>query len=162
MAQRIGEILVDRGYISKEQLIEALDVQQQRGGKLGNVIMQMGLISEQQIIDALSTQFGIPIIDLVKTQTGIIPTPIVPQNLARRLMVLPLWERNGILTIVITDPTRLRDLEEIRAITGCEIEPYLATASAVIDAMDRPYWTLQMSEEFQRLVEELEAPAVRT
>ena len=154
MALRLGEILVGRGCISKEQLEQVLDIQREEGGRLGQVLIRMGLISEHQILEALSTQFDIPIIDLEKTQAGSILVGVVPLNLARRLLVLPLWERDGILTVALADPTRLQDLEEIRMITGYEIKPYLATVSAVTEGIDKPYNALRTLE-LQRFVEEL-------
>jgi type IV pilus assembly protein PilB len=159
MAPRLGEILVGRGCISEEQLKKALHIQQQEGGKLGSVLVRMGLISEQQIVEALSTQFDIPIIDLKKAQVGSIFMGLVPRSLARRLMVLPLWERDGVLTVALADPTRLQDLEEIRRITGCEVEPRLTTPSAVNEAIDKPFNSLR-TPELQRIVQELETSSV--
>jgi type IV pilus assembly protein PilB len=160
MAIRLGEILVKMGRINEEQLAEALKVQTQEGGKLGQVLIRMGLISEQQILFALSKQFDIPVIDLEQVEVGENVTTLVPVTLARRLMIMPIRQDGGVLTIALGDPTRLHDLvKDVKLLTGCEIEPYLATESSVIEAIEKRYETSH-AVEMQQFVTDFGTPDV--
>jgi len=159
MAIRLGELLVRLGRITEKQLLEALDLQKEEGGRLGQILIQMGLMSEKQIVCALSKQFGIPVIDLEKTEVSENVVKMVPLAVARRFTMIPIRESDGILTIAIADPTLVFDLKEVKLLTGCEIDPHLACESEINDAIEKQYETAEVEQpEVNQFVADLQIP----
>lgn len=132
--------------ITEQQLIEALKVQKNEGGKLGEVIVKMGFITEKGILDALSDQFGIPKINLDQTEIDESVIGLIPLNTIRRFHIMPVRRTNNTLTIAISDPTKAFDLKEIKFATNLDIEPLLASESAIERAIETHYETNHAAE----------------
>jgi type IV pilus assembly protein PilB len=127
--------------ITEQQLIEALKVQKNEGGKLGEVIVKMNFITEKGILEALSDQFGIPQINLDQTEIDESVIPLIPLNTIRRFHIMPIRQVDNILTIAMSDPTKAFDLKEIKLLTGLAIEPRLASENAISKAIETHYET---------------------
>jgi type IV pilus assembly protein PilB len=132
--------------ITEQQLIEALKVQKNEGGKLGEVIVKMNFITEKGILEALSDQFGIPQINLDQTEIDTDVIPLIPLNTIRRFHIMPIRKVNNMLTIAISDPTKAFDLKEIKLLTGLDIEPLLASENAISKAIETHYETNHAAE----------------
>jgi type IV pilus assembly protein PilB len=132
--------------ITEQQLIEALKVQKNEGGKLGEVIVKMNFITEKGILEALSDQFGIPQINLDQTEIDQDVIPLIPLNTIRRFHIMPIRNVNNMLTIAISDPTKAFDLKEIKLLTGLDIEPLLASENAIAKAIETHYETNHAAE----------------
>jgi type IV pilus assembly protein PilB len=132
--------------ITEQQLIEALKVQKNEGGKLGEVIVKMNFITEKGILEALSDQFGIPQINLDQTEIDPDVIPLIPLNTIRRFHIMPIRNVNNMLTIAISDPTKAFDLKEIKLLTGLDIEPLLASENAIAKAIETHYETNHAAE----------------
>jgi type IV pilus assembly protein PilB len=132
--------------ITEQQLIEALKVQKNEGGKLGEVIVKMNFITEKGILEALSDQFGIPQINLDQTEIDVDVLPLIPLNTIRRFHIMPIRQVNNMLTIAISDPTKAFDLKEIKLLTGLDIEPLLASENAIAKAIETHYETNHAAE----------------
>jgi len=141
MPLRLGDLLVKMSRITEQQLIEALKVQKNEGGKLGEVIVKMNFITEKGILEALSDQFGIPQINLDQTEIDVDVLPLIPLNTIRRFHIMPIHQVNNMLTIAISDPTKAFDLKEIKLLTGLDIEPLLASENAIAKAIETHYET---------------------
>ena len=141
MPLRLGDLLVKMSRITEQQLIEALKVQKNEGGKLGEVIVKMNFITEKGILEALSDQFGIPQINLDQTEIDVDVLPLIPLNTIRRFHIMPIRQVNNMLTIAISDPTKAFDLKEIKLLTGLDIEPLLASENAIAKAIETHYET---------------------
>jgi type IV pilus assembly protein PilB len=146
MPLRLGDLLVKMSRITEQQLIEALKVQKNEGGKLGEVIVKMNFITEKGILEALSDQFGIPQINLDQTEIEEAVLPLVPLNTIRRFHIMPIRQVNNMLTIAISDPTKAFDLKEIKLLTGLDIEPLLASENAIAKAIETHYETNHAAE----------------
>ncbi len=146
MPLRLGDLLVKMSRITEQQLIEALKVQKNEGGKLGEVIVKMNFITEKGILEALSDQFGIPQINLDQTEIDPDVIPIIPLNTIRRFHIMPIRQVNNMLTIAISDPTKAFDLKEIKLLTGLDIEPLLASENAISKAIETHYETNHAAE----------------
>ncbi len=146
MPLRLGDLLVKMSRITEQQLIEALKVQKNEGGKLGEVIVKMGFITEKGILDALSDQFGIPKINLDQAEIDESVTTLIPLNTIRRFHIMPIRRANNTLTIAISDPTKAFDLKEIKFATNLDIEPLLASESAIERAIETYYETNHAAE----------------
>jgi len=146
MPLRLGDLLVKMSRITEQQLIEALKVQKNEGGKLGEVIVKMNFITEKGILEALSDQFGIPQINLDQTEIDQDVIPLIPLNTIRRFHIMPIRKVNNMLTIAISDPTKAFDLKEIKLLTGLDIEPLLASENAISKAIETHYETNHAAE----------------
>jgi len=146
MPLRLGDLLVKMSRITEQQLIEALKVQKNEGGKLGEVIVKMNFITEKGILEALSDQFGIPQINLDQTEIDVDVLPLIPLNTIRRFHIMPIRQVNNMLTIAISDPTKAFDLKEIKLLTGLDIEPLLASENAIAKAIETHYETNHAAE----------------
>jgi type IV pilus assembly protein PilB len=146
MPLRLGDLLVKMSRITEQQLIEALKVQKNEGGKLGEVIVKMNFITEKGILEALSDQFGIPQINLDQTEIDVDVLPLIPLNTIRRFHIMPIRQVNNMLTIAISDPTKAFDLKEIKLLTGLDIEPLLASENAISKAIETHYETNHAAE----------------
>ena len=148
MAERkkLGEILLEAGAISEKRLKEALEDQRKYGGKLGDILLDRGYISEKAFLRAVSQQLKIPAVDFTKS---IIPEQVihmVPQEIQEKHNVFPVatkrTPRGNVLILAMSDPTNVEVQDEIRFMTGYQIEPVIALES-VIRQIIRDYWYRQ-------------------
>jgi MshEN domain/Family of unknown function (DUF6982) len=138
--RRLGEILVERGFINQEDLKEALQVQRaQRGRLLGEVMVEMGLATRKMIAIALAIQFNVPFVDLSAQVVDPRLKILVPAELARQNICLPLSVQAGILTLAIPDPTNLRARDFVRQSTGMAIVVVVAPENEITRAIERYY-----------------------
>lgn len=137
----IGQLLVEAGYITEEQLSEALRQQKTTyaGEKLGEVLLKMGFVSETQVVHALSTRLKVPYIDLITAKIDIEAVKKIPEEVARKNTVIGYRIANGRLYVATNDPVNFYIFEELKITAGMEIHPMLATKSAINDAIDRAY-----------------------
>ncbi|HEX7139928.1 MAG TPA: ATPase, T2SS/T4P/T4SS family, partial [Vicinamibacterales bacterium] len=139
MPVRIGELLLKEKRISAEQLQQALNHQKSNGGKLGHNLVQMGLVKDEEITALLSKQYGVPSINL--TQFDIDPAVIklIPADTANKYQIVPLSRAGATLTIAMTDPTNVFAMDDIKFMTGYNVEPVVASETAVADAISKYY-----------------------
>ena len=142
MPVRIGELLLKEKRISPEQLQQALNHQKANGGKLGYNLVKMGLVKDEEITSLLSKQYGVPSINL--TQFDIDPTVIklIPAETAHKYQIIPLSRAGATLTIAMTDPTNVFAMDDIKFMTGYNVEPVVASETAVSDAILKYYPTV--------------------
>jgi type IV pilus assembly protein PilB len=139
MSVRLGEILVKESLITQEQLQKALDFQRANGGKLGSCLTKMGYITDDDITGVLSRQYGVPSINLRFYEIDPIIIKLIPQDTAQRYQVIPLSRVGSVLTIAMTDPTNVFAMDDIKFMTGFNVEPVVASESAIGDAISRFY-----------------------
>ena len=139
MSVRLGEILVKESLITQEQLQKALEFQRANGGKLGSCLTKMGFITDDDITGVLSRQYGVPSINLRFYEIDPIIIKLIPQDTAQRYQVIPLSRVGSVLTIAMTDPTNVFAMDDIKFMTGFNVEPVVASESAIGDAISRFY-----------------------
>src|SRR5688500_13440933 len=139
MAVRIGELLLKEKRITPAQLQEALSYQKSSGGKLGFNLVKLGFLKDEEITALLSKQYGVPSINL--TQFEIDPTIIklIPSETAHKYQIVPLSRSGATLTIAMTDPTNVFAMDDIKFMTGYNVEPVVASETAVLEAIERYY-----------------------
>jgi len=151
ISEKVGEILIGAGLLTKEQLGKALQVQRGTTKRLGEVLVELGLVSELDIASALSKQLGIP---MASAESGSL-TPrrdeglerLVPEEFARQHSVLPLARTEDTLTLACINPLDLIMLDNVGRMTRCEIHPVVATKSELEHAMGRLYGEGSMLQE---------------
>lgn len=137
----IGQLLLESGYITSEQLDKALIKQRENteGMKLGDVMLQMGLVSETQLAHALSAKLKVPFVDLTTTKIDIEAVKKIPESVARKNLTLAYKVQNGRLYVATNDPVNFYIFEELKITTGMDIRPMLATKSSILEMMNRAY-----------------------
>ena len=143
MAVRIGELLLREKRISPAQLQEALNAQKANGGKLGITLVKLGMVKDEDITALLSRQYGVPSIDLSKFEIDNSIIKLIPAETAQKYQVIPVTRTGATLTIAMTDPTNVFALDDIKFMTGYNVEPVVASESAVADAISRYYSTVR-------------------
>ena len=135
MSARIGDLLVKEGVITAAQLQQALEAQKKGGGRLGSVLVKLNFLSEEEVTTFLSRQYGVPSINLSYFDLDPTIAKLIPEDTARRYEVLPLSRVGSSLTIAMTDPTNVFAMDDIKFMTGFNIEPVVASEQAIQDAL---------------------------
>lgn len=141
--KKIGEILLSEGLISSEQLNNAIAVQKKKGGRIGEILVKEGVLTEEQIVIGLGKQMGVPYITMASGKLK----PVSEQNLsdlisyefAIKNICLPLSRTISSLTVVMFDPTDLILLDNLREMTGCDINPIIAPRTDILKAIEEFY-----------------------
>ncbi len=145
MSIRLGEILVKESLITQDQLQKALDFQRTNGGKLGSCLTRLGFITDDDITGVLSRQYGVPSINLKYYEIDPNVIKLIPQDTAARYQVIPLSRVGSVLTIAMTDPTNVFAMDDIKFMTGFNVEPVVASESAIAEAISRFYGAAALS-----------------
>ena len=156
MSVRLGEILLKESLITQDQLEKALEFQRSNGGKLGSCLTKMGFITDDDITGVLSRQYGVPSINLKYYEIDPNVIKLIPQDTALRYQVIPLSRVGSVLTIAMTDPTNVFAMDDIKFMTGFNVEPVVASESAIAEAISRFYGGSASShEELSSLMKDL-------
>jgi type IV pilus assembly protein PilB len=156
MSVRLGEILLKESLITQEQLQKALEFQRANGGKLGSCLTKMGFITDDDITGVLSRQYGVPSINLKFYEIDPNVIKLIPQDTALRYQVIPLSRVGSVLTIAMTDPTNVFAMDDIKFMTGFNVEPVVASESAIGEAITRFYGGSDAdSEELSKMMKDL-------
>src|SRR5689334_12330551 len=156
MSVRLGEILVKESLITQDQLQKALEFQRANGGKLGSCLTKMGFITDDDITGVLSRQYGVPSINLKYYEIDPNVIKLIPQDTALRYQVIPLSRVGSVLTIAMTDPTNVFAMDDIKFMTGFNVEPVVASESAIGEAISRFYGgTDANAEELSKMMKDL-------
>ena len=139
MSAKLGEILVRENLISPQHLREALDYQREHGGRLGFNLVKLGLISDDMITAVLSRQYGIPSVnlDLFTIEPSVLS--LIPQEVAQKHSVLPLSRVGATLTLAMVDPTNVFAMDDVKFMTGLNVEPVVVAEGAVQSAIAKYY-----------------------
>ncbi|MEY3173344.1 MAG: Type traffic warden ATPase [Planctomycetota bacterium] len=155
MAQRkLGQILVDLGYINDDQLWDILEEQKQSPGQpIGQVAVRMGLVNQRQVTEALAEQWGMPLVNLEETTIQPNVLEIVPQTMAEMYKIMPVSMKNNVLTVAMADPQNVGILDDLRNFLGHEIRGAVSSAPDVEAAIARYY--ADREESIEDVIEQL-------
>src|SRR5438270_3404060 len=141
MSQRLGDLLVREKIISSKQLEKAIRVQRESGpnARLGSTLVSLGFVSDEEVTNFLSRQYGVPAINLQYFEIDASVVKLIPVETAKRYQILPLSRVGASLTIAMVDPTNVFAMDDIKFMTGFNIEPVVASESAIMEAIDKAY-----------------------
>jgi type IV pilus assembly protein PilB len=139
MPVRIGELLLKEKRITPDQLQQALNHQKANGGKLGYNLVKMGVVKDEEITALLSKQYGVPSINLTQFEIDPGVIKLIPADTATKYQIVPLSRAGATLTIAMTDPTNVFAMDDIKFMTGYNVEPVVASETAVIEAIAKYY-----------------------
>src|SRR5688500_20112231 len=139
MAVRIGELLLKEKRITAEQLQEALNYQRQNGGKLGLNLIKLGFVKDDEVTALLNRQYGVRSIALGEFEIDPAVIKLVPAETAQKYQIVPLSRSGATLTIAMTDPTNVFAMDDIKFMTGYNVEPVVASETGVLEAIEKYY-----------------------
>nr|MDQ3040777.1 Flp pilus assembly complex ATPase component TadA [Acidobacteriota bacterium] len=139
MSSKLGEILVREKLISSQQLREALEYQRTSGGRLGLNLVNLGIISDDVITAVLSRQYGVPTINLALFQIEEETIRLISQEVALKYSVLPISKVGATLTLAMADPTNVFAMDDIKFMTGLNVEPVIASEASLVIAIGKYY-----------------------
>lgn len=137
--RKLGQILVDMGYLTDDQLWDVLEEQKQSSGLIGQVAVRMGMVTEGQVTEALAEQWGMPVINLAETNIPNTVLELVPQTMAEIYKIMPVSLRNDILTVAMADPQNVAALDDLRNFLGNEVQGAVSSIADVEEAIARYY-----------------------
>ena len=156
MPIKLGELLVKENLISPQQLQEALTYQKQHGGKLGYNLVKLGFVKDEEITGLLSRQYGVPAINLARFEIDGAVIKLVPAETAQKYQIIPLSRAGANLTIAMVDPTNVFAMDDIKFMTGYNVEPVVASETAIMESIDKYYGSahsMQLKEVMSELAE---------
>ncbi len=143
MSQRLGDLLVREKVITQQQLEQALKAQRDGNCRLGSALVKLGFLTEEDVTNFLSRQYGVPAINLSYFEVDQAVIKLVPHETAKRYQILPLSRVGASLTIAMVDPTNVFAMDDIKFMTGFNIEPVVASETAIMDGIDKAYNTVE-------------------
>jgi type IV pilus assembly protein PilB len=155
MSSRLGEILIKENLITSDQLRQALAHQKANGGRLGTCLMKLGFISDDEITGVLSRQYGVPSINLKYYEVDAAVIKLIPQDTAVRYQIVPLSRVGSTLTIAMTDPTNVFAMDDIKFMTGFNVEPVVASETAIAEAISKFYGEAESEEALTKVMKDL-------
>jgi type IV pilus assembly protein PilB len=147
-------MLVSSGKIDNDQLEGALAEQQKQGGRLGTHLVKLGFLEDEELVEFLSQRYGVPAINLHEVEVDESIIKIIPPDVARKYTILPVSKAGARLTIAMVDPTNVFAMDDIKFMTGYNVEPVVTSESALRDAIDRYYGSTH-SIELKKVMEDI-------
>jgi len=160
--KRLGDILIDSGFLTAAELAEALSAQQGTDKRLGEVIVSMGLLSELDILRAISSQYDIPIIDLQNVDIDPEATKTVTEQYCEENLVIPIGYEEGKLVIALYDPLNILVTDDLRFRTGNEVIAMLAPKQSIKEAIKMNFGKEVAQKAAADLAEDLDIEAMRS
>ncbi len=139
MSAKLGEILIRENLITSQQLREALDYQRTSGGRLGSNLIKLGIISDEVITSVLSGQYGVPSINLDLFEIEQETVHLISQEVASKYSVMPISKVGATLTMAMADPTNVFAMDDIKFMTGLNVEPVVASEASIQSAIVNYY-----------------------
>ena len=127
----LGQVLLEKGLINQEQLDEALRVQKSTTEQIGRILVDLNYVQERDVLRAQAEQLGIPFLELDRVSVDDDVAKAIPQSLVQRYSAVPIRRNGNRLTVAMVDPSNVFALDDIRLITGYEIDPMLAAADDI-------------------------------
>ena len=154
MSQRLGDLLVREKVITPEQLEQATKVQKETRCRLASALVKLGFLSDEDVTNFLSRQYGVPAINLSYFEIDPAVVKLIPYETAKRYQILPLSRVGASLTIAMVDPTNVFAMDDIKFMTGFNIEPVVASESSIIEGIDKAYGTSK-EEELEQVMQSI-------
>lgn len=145
--KRLGDILVDVGFITEDELQQALEKQKGSDKRLGEVLKEMKLVTEEDVMEALEYQLGIPQVNLKKFIIDSEIIKMIPQSMAERHKAIPIKRRGDNLTVAMADPLDVMAIDDIRIKTGCEVMPVIASGEEIERSIEQHFGSEEVVDE---------------
>ncbi|SDB95635.1 type IV pilus assembly protein PilB [Pelagirhabdus alkalitolerans] len=139
LKKRLGDLLIEVGAITSDQLSRALEIQKDSGKKLGEILIEQRFITESELIEVLEFQLSIPHVELERYFIDPEIPMLISETLAKRHQVLPIKRKEDTITLAMSDPLNLYAIEDVEIATGLSVEPVIVTRKDISDSLDQYY-----------------------
>src|SRR5262249_37335670 len=136
MAVKLGEMLIKAGLLTPQKLQGALEYQKTNGGKLGLNLVKLGVVTGEDMHRVPSQQYGVPAINLTKVEIDATVVKLIPSEVAQKYLIIPVSRTGATVTIAMVDPTNVFAMDDIKFMTGYNVEPVVASEVAIKEAID--------------------------
>jgi len=137
--KQLGEILVDRGVLSRVKLEEVLAYQKEKSILFGEALVQLKLATEEDVVQALTCQYGFPYLPLANYEIAPEVISSVAVNLCKQYCLVPIDKIGRSLTLAMANPLNIQALEEVEKATNCSVQAFVSTATEITNAINRYY-----------------------
>lgn len=137
--KQLGELLIERGVITKSQLDKALEVQKKKGGLLGQILVELGFTQEDQIAQSLTVQYGFPYLPLTNYELNAEIVKLIPENVAKQYCLIAVDKIGDTLTVAMCNPLNHKAIEDIELLTKCNVQVFVCTFTDINSAISRFY-----------------------
>jgi type IV pilus assembly protein PilB len=139
MAVKLGQLLIASSIISEDQLKQALNIQKKEGGRLGTNLVKLGFITEDKLVAFLSKQYGVPAINLAEYKIEPPVLKLIPADMAKKYLIMPVARVGATLTIAMADPSNVFAIDDVKFMTGYNVEVVVSSESAIISSITSFY-----------------------
>lgn len=154
--EKIGEILIKRGLVTEKQIQEALAEQKRSKNKtrLGSILIKRGYITEDQLVDSLSKELGIPAVNLSRYEISRQAVKLIPVEIANKYQIIPIDKVGNTITLAMVDPLNIFAIDDVKFMTGCNVEPVVSAEVSIKNAIEKYYDTGVSIKDVMKDVEE--------
>ena len=139
MAPKLGQILLNNNIISEDQLIKAIEEQKKEGGRIGSNLIKLGFITEDALVEFLSKQYGVPSVTLTDEDIDLSIIKFVPYDVANKYQIFPVSKNGASLKLAMIDPSNVFAIDDVKFMTGYNVQPLVAAESAIREAISKHY-----------------------
>jgi type IV pilus assembly protein PilB len=139
MAARLGQLLIASNIITEGQLKDALSLQGREGGRLGTNLVKLGYVTEEKLVAFLSRQYGVPAINLSDYKVDPSLLKLIPVDMARKYLIVPVARVGATLTIAMVDPSNVFAIDDVKFRTGYNVEVVVSSESSILNALSTYY-----------------------
>jgi len=137
--KKLGELLIERGIITQEQLEEGLRLQKEKGGLIGEILVALGYAKEEDIAQSLTAEYGFPYLPLSNYEISPEVINLIPGRVARQYYLIPIDKIGNNLTIAMSNPLNTQAIDDMEVLSGCNIQTFVATSSDIKKAIEKYY-----------------------
>ncbi|MBI3011846.1 MAG: hypothetical protein HYY58_05105 [Candidatus Omnitrophica bacterium] len=135
----IGEVLLERGVVSRDELEKGLAYQRKHGGLMGQALIQLGFVTEEEVALALTAQYGFPYLPLTHYEIDADLIALIPEPIARQYCLIAVDRIGNALTLAMADPSNTQAIAEIEMLTTCVVQAFVSTPSDINKAIETYY-----------------------
>ena len=137
--KHLGELLIERGVVTREQVDMSIAYQKEKGGLMGEVLVELGYASEENIAQALTCQYGFPYLPLENYEVSPEAVESVPEDVCRQFCLVPVDKIGKSLTLAMSNPLNVDAVGDVEMLTGCSVQVFVSTGASIRMAIDRYY-----------------------
>jgi len=139
ITKRLGELLIERKIISKDNLDKALVIQKEKGGLIGEILVDLGFAKEEDIAQALTAQYGFPFLPLANYEIEPEVIKSIPENVCSQYCIMPVDRIGDSLTLAMSNPLNNSAIEDVEEVTKCSVQIFVSTTSDIRKAIAKYY-----------------------
>ena len=152
MSTKLGQLLVNDNIITEDQLNNGLELQKKDGGRIGSNLIKLGYLTEETLVEFLSKQYGVLAVTLTGEEMDPSIIKFIPYDVAHKYLIFPISKNGASLQLAMADPSNVFAIDDVKFMTGYEVEPVVASESAIKEAISRHY---EQSEALQSVVDSM-------